>query len=105
MVVGVNGLAPTLGRLSAFARRSRINSAANGTTKATLFVYATRESPLGPADGRMSRLAGLFNRTMTYRTDSDIYFPSGMVLPKDPGSKICICIVAMNVALQNAQTR
>ncbi|XP_062410594.1 4-galactosyl-N-acetylglucosaminide 3-alpha-L-fucosyltransferase 9-like [Sardina pilchardus] len=44
------------------------------------WVWVTRESPL--FNGDVKPLNGYFNLTMTYRRDSDIYTPYGIMLPK-----------------------
>ncbi|XP_062395707.1 3-galactosyl-N-acetylglucosaminide 4-alpha-L-fucosyltransferase FUT3-like [Sardina pilchardus] len=45
------------------------------------WVWLTAESPL--FNGNLKPLNGYFNMTMTYRRDSDIYVPYGMLVPKN----------------------
>ncbi|XP_062407115.1 4-galactosyl-N-acetylglucosaminide 3-alpha-L-fucosyltransferase FUT5-like [Sardina pilchardus] len=45
------------------------------------WVWLTMESPL--FNGNVKPLNGYFNLTMTYRRDSDIYVPYGMMVPKN----------------------
>lgn len=70
-----------LDKLEAVAARLRSRPGSKA-----LFVYATREAPIRIA-GRtyMPVFHGLVNLTFTHRTDSDVYFPYGLVIPKNPG--------------------
>ncbi|XP_062396192.1 alpha-(1,3)-fucosyltransferase 7-like [Sardina pilchardus] len=47
--------------------------------KTQMWVWLSLESP--PHNGNMRPLAGLFNYTMCYRRDSDIYSPYGWLVP------------------------
>lgn len=51
-----------------------------------IWVLFSLESPAYPLVRQvdLSRLNGLFNWTMTYRWDSDVPVPYGLVLPRDP---------------------
>ena len=51
-----------------------------------IWVLFTLESPAYPLvrHHNLSRLNGLFNWTMTYRWDSDVPVPYGLILPRDP---------------------
>ena len=51
-----------------------------------IWVLFSLESPAYPLvrQANLSRLNGLFNWTMTYRWDSDVPVPYGLVLPRDP---------------------
>ena len=59
----------------------------------TLFFFAAREVPIRIA-GRthINTFKDLFNFTMTHRLDSDIAFPYGYILPKDPGTTHEVCL-------------
>ena len=52
----------------------------------TLFFYAAREVPIRIAGKtHTNTFKNLINFTMTHRLDSDILFPYGYIIPKDPG--------------------
>ena len=54
------------------------------TSDQTLTLFAAREPPSGLSGGLTHRAyENQVAATMTYAIDSDIYFPYGMVLPKD----------------------
>ena len=62
--------------------------ALSGRDKRTALIYTTNEPPTGQSGKMSSKLFdNFFHFTMTYRFDSDIYFPYGLVAPKDKGKR------------------
>jgi len=52
-------------------------------------VIGSRESPSGPGNILFPRLLDAqIHWMMTYRSNADIYFPYGMVIPRDEGEQI-----------------